>query len=378
MTYNNKTFCPYRVCPLGAHVDHQMGLVTGFALNKGITLDYDITEDGSFYIKSADYDNVAIFTLDSIPEREYRWMDFLYGAVQILSKYHNLKKGLKGIIHGDLKAGGLSSSASVILTYIISLCKANNIILAAPELIRIAIEEERQYIGVNVGKLDQSCEVYCRENNLLYLDTQNDASHLIPIPSTMPDFEIAIIFSGIERNLAETAYNTRVDECKAAAYALKGFAGIDYGKITDTYLRDIPYSIYQEHKSKLPNLWKKRAEHFYQENERVKKGIIAWRNGDLKTFGQLIFESGDSSINLYQTGSEELKHLHNILKSCDGVFGSRFSGAGFNGSTMAIIDPTKKDSIKNYIKSEYLSIFPHLAKTFDIQFCKTSDGIKLT
>ena len=28
-------FCPYRVCPLGAHVDHQMGLVTGFAIDRG-------------------------------------------------------------------------------------------------------------------------------------------------------------------------------------------------------------------------------------------------------------------------------------------------------------------------------------------------------
>ena len=29
-------FSPYRVCPLGAHVDHQHGLVTGFAFDKGV------------------------------------------------------------------------------------------------------------------------------------------------------------------------------------------------------------------------------------------------------------------------------------------------------------------------------------------------------
>lgn len=27
-------YTPYRVCPLGAHVDHQLGLVTGFAVDK--------------------------------------------------------------------------------------------------------------------------------------------------------------------------------------------------------------------------------------------------------------------------------------------------------------------------------------------------------
>ena len=31
-------FAPYRVCPLGAHVDHQHGLVMGFAINKGVDL----------------------------------------------------------------------------------------------------------------------------------------------------------------------------------------------------------------------------------------------------------------------------------------------------------------------------------------------------
>ena len=29
-------FSPYRICPLGAHVDHQHGLVSGFAFNSAI------------------------------------------------------------------------------------------------------------------------------------------------------------------------------------------------------------------------------------------------------------------------------------------------------------------------------------------------------
>ena len=33
-------FTPYRVCPLGAHVDHQLGQVTGFAIDKGIHIAY--------------------------------------------------------------------------------------------------------------------------------------------------------------------------------------------------------------------------------------------------------------------------------------------------------------------------------------------------
>lgn len=28
-------FTPYRVCPIGAHSDHQLGKITGFAIDKG-------------------------------------------------------------------------------------------------------------------------------------------------------------------------------------------------------------------------------------------------------------------------------------------------------------------------------------------------------
>ena len=38
-------FSPYRICPLGAHVDHQHGLVSGFAFNSGI--DFLLSETGS-------------------------------------------------------------------------------------------------------------------------------------------------------------------------------------------------------------------------------------------------------------------------------------------------------------------------------------------
>ena len=105
----------------------------------------------------------------------------------------------------------------------------------------------------------------------------------------MPDFEIAIIFSGLERKLAGSAYNMRVDECKAASYALKGFAHLEYGKFNDTYLRDVPAGIFLQYKDKLPSNWAKRAEHFYSENERVKKGVKAFQNGNLEEFGKLIF-----------------------------------------------------------------------------------------
>ena len=42
--YQYHIFSPYRVCPLGAHVDHQHGLVTGFAIDKGVDLYFDVSQ----------------------------------------------------------------------------------------------------------------------------------------------------------------------------------------------------------------------------------------------------------------------------------------------------------------------------------------------
>jgi galactokinase/galacturonokinase len=119
-------------------------------------------------------------------------------------------------------------------------------------VIDIALSAERDHIGLSVGKLDQSCEVLSRKDHLLYLDTKDDAYELIPRPANMPDFEIAIFFSGLERSLVGSKFNARVDELKSAAYALMAFSGADYGKFADARLRLVPREVFEEHKEKLP------------------------------------------------------------------------------------------------------------------------------
>lgn len=58
-----KTFTPYRICPLGAHVDHQWGKVTGFAIDKGITMEFEPTEDGSIYVESCNFKGITRFNV---------------------------------------------------------------------------------------------------------------------------------------------------------------------------------------------------------------------------------------------------------------------------------------------------------------------------
>jgi len=372
-----KAFCPYRICPLGAHIDHQLGIVSGFAIDKGIEVEYEKTDDGSIVLTSAEFAKKVEFFTNTNPELEGDWADYLRGALVSLKRKHDVSYGIKAHIRGSLPIGGLSSSAAVIIAFLSALCRANNIKVSRSELISIAHWAENEYVGVKVGRLDQSCEVYSKKDHLLYLDIKDDSYELIPQNPDMKPFEIAVIFSGVERTLVGSKFNMRVDELKSAAYAMKAFSGMEYGKIQDTYLRDVPQEVYDAYKDKLPETWRRRAEHYYSEMARVQKGAEAWRKGDLEAFGRLSFESGNSSIVNYETGSAELKKLHEIMLETEGIYGGRFSGAGFKGCCMALVNPEYKDKIEFEITKKYLKEFPNLEKGFNIHFCNTADGVEL-
>ncbi len=371
-------FCPYRICPIGAHSDHQHGKITGFAIDKGIHIAYRPKRNGVIEMGSLNFEKRAQWHIASTPkEREGDWADYLRGATIALAKNYPLTVGLCGVIEGSLPIGGLSSSAAVTIAFLSALTKVNGIRLTPNEMILLAKQAENEYVGVSCGKLDQSCEVYSKKGHLLYLDTENDEYELIPTHPNMKPYKIAVFFSGLERSLAGSKFNMRVDECRSAAYALKAFDGIEYGKFEETHLREVPVEIYRQYKSRLPENWAKRAEHWYTEFERVQKGAEAWRRGDVETFGKLSFESGRSSIYNYETGSDELKKLYEIMLETDGVYGGRFSGAGFKGCCMALIDPAFEESVLEKMEREYLKAFPRLKGKYSAHICESADGVNL-
>ena len=370
-------FSPYRVCPLGAHVDHQHGLVTGFAFDMGVDLWFEPTDDGIVRLKSETFEGDVEFDITQ-PTRvkEGDWGDYARGAKYALKKRFTLKRGIEGTIKGSLPIGGLSSSAAVLIAYVMAMAKANNIELSKMEVIKIASQAEREYIGLTNGILDQACIALGEKDSLLFLDTDTEQYRIIRKNPRMPEFELAIIFSGLTRSLVSSDYNLRVAECKTAAWNMMAYTGMPLKGLDKTYLRDIPKETYDLTKDKMPPRFARRAEHFYSEYKRVRKGVTAWETGNLKLFGQLSFESCESSIKNYECGSEELIAIYNIMRQTEGIYGGRFSGAGFKGACIALVDPSKKDDIRQRITEEYLRMFPEYTDSFEIHFCKTDDGAR--
>lgn len=386
-------FSPYRVCPLGAHVDHQHGLVTGFAINKGVDLWFNVREDAQVNLKSLSFEGEVHIDLAKRTEvKEKHWGDYARGAKYALQKRFELTHGIDGVLQGSLPVGGLSSSAAVLIAYVMAFAKANGIRLQPFEIVQIASEAEREYIGLNNGLLDQACIALGKKDGLLFLDCDSNDWRIIRRNPSMPDFEIGIFFSGLTRSLVNSDYNLRVFECKTAAWCMLAYQNAPLKTFDKTFLRDIPKETFDSTRDMMPLRFAKRAEHFYSEYRRVRQGVTAWETGNLQLFGKLSFDSCESSIHNYECGSPELIAIYNILHygcvnpsssvlppssgTLPGVYGGRFSGAGFKGAVIALVDPAYKESIEKELTEKYLAEYPEYTNTFQVFWVKPDDGAR--
>jgi galactokinase/galacturonokinase len=65
------------------------------------------------------------------------------------------------------------------------------------------------------------------------------------------------------------------------------------------------------------------------------------------------------------------------MKQTEGIYGGRFSGAGFKGCCIALIDPAYEKSIYENVEREYTNAFPHLKRKYSAHICESADGVHL-
>ena len=65
------------------------------------------------------------------------------------------------------------------------------------------------------------------------------------------------------------------------------------------------------------------------------------------------------------------------MRQTPGIYGGRFSGAGFKGCCMALIDPACSEDIAEKVTREYLAAYPRLEGRYGVYRCHSADGVKL-
>ena len=363
---------PYRICPLGAHVDHQAGEVTGMALEEALLFGFVPRMDSVVQVGSRNFDGTVEFALAQVPPRPLGgWGDYLRGAAQALRRGHELRRGLFGIVDGVQNVAGLSSSAAVGVAYLLALERANDIAASAHDNIELDRIIENEYIGLNNGPLDQSTILLSRRGRLMYLDCESGRSSLHRC-GAREELRVVILHSGISQQLSGTDYNRRVSECEEATRLLLRAAGSPAGRAVR--LRDVSQAVFEAFKDSLPTALRRRAEHFFGEQRRVREGVLLWQAGDLAAFGRLVSESGQSSIDNYECGNRYLRTAYHVLRDTPGVLGARFSGAGFRGCCIGIMAEPLSASTRESILSRYLEQHPDMRGCAEVRFCRTADG----
>jgi galactokinase/galacturonokinase len=366
---------PYRVCPLGAHIDHQGGTVLGLAIDRGVTFLWRSRDDGLVRLRSLEFKGEFSFPVGAVPPPHGSgfWGDYCAGAAWALaSTGRTLRAGLEGAIGGELPVGGLSSSAAVGLAYGLALRQANGIELDGWDMVRGAVMGENGYVGVSVGLLDPATIYFARAGELVTIDCLRQAVALSAPGSAMPPYAVGIVFSGVPRTLARSGYNNRVAECRQAARRLAELAG---RAETVDRLGAITVDEYRRWKGALAPPLAGRAEHYFSENDRVARGLAAWQAGDLAGFGALMTLSGESSVKNYEAGCPEIICLWEALAEERGVYGARFSGGGFGGAVIALVDPERAPSIEAHVRRRYLERFPQCAAGFRAEFRTSAAGL---
>lgn len=374
---------PYRICPLGAHIDHQLGPVTALAVDRGTWLAFTPWERPEVLVRREGSEGQIRVRVDKPPPpRAGDWGDYLRGAVQALQAAgYRLRRGFAGVTSGELTEAGLSSSASVGVAYLLALEAVNELEVDRIGNVRLDQAVENLYLGLRNGILDQSAILFSRRRHLTVIDCRRfetgqeaGAVQWVPVPPEAEEPRWLVVLSGVRRSILTTGYNQRVAECEEAARVLLEAAGRPQQR---PRLGGIAPEEYARWADRLEGAPARRARHFFAECRRVTEGVKAWQAADWVRFGRLMTESGQSSIDHYECGSEPLIHLYRLLVTTPGVLGARFSGAGFRGCCVALVEAGLEPEALQQTMAAYRRRYPEHAAGVRALVVRSAEGAQL-
>ncbi|NQT66351.1 MAG: galactokinase [Actinobacteria bacterium] len=360
---------PGRVNLIGEHTDYNDGFSISIAINKYIVLTGNKTNAKKVRIFSKYFNEQIEFDLDNmIPYRNAHWGNYIKG---VLKEYINKNYEISCfdlVIGGNLPIEiGLSSSAALEVGVAKFLKELFNLDINEDKMVDFCKNAENNFVGVDCGHLDQFTITYGKEENAIFIRFKDLSYQYIPID--LKDSIILIIDSKEKRNLSNTQYNIRREECREVLRIISSI--IKDRRIVS--LSDVNLDLLYEIKGKLPIELFRRVRHIVTENNRVKLSKDYLKNGDVEKFGYLLFESHKSLRFDYKVSTEKIDFLIDEIEQIKGVYGARLMGAGFGGSIISIVRKEELNNIINQLGEKYLDRFK---KNPGFIQCIVSGGVK--
>lgn len=344
---------PGRIELLGNHTDHNHGKVLVSSINLKILAAVSPRSDKWIVIRSKGYPIMKI-SLNSLKKREseYGHSAALVRGVAYKFKKLGYKIGGATIVCDSTiyKGAGVSSSAAfeVLIAKILSFYY-NNDSISPFELAQISQFAESEHFNKPCGLLDQSGIALGGINYIDFKSTKQPVIENLKIDNKK--YQFILINTGDDHSHLTPCYSKIKEDMKTIS--------AHYNK---SVLRDVNKDNFEKDSDELISKYGLnaylRAEHFFEENDRVQSAYEALKNNDFETFLKMLDSSGNSSYNklknCYVESEDEklpsaLKYIKEICPNCY----SRVHGGGFAGTMLMVIKKTEVRNVLQTLKEKF-------------------------
>ncbi|AXN32525.1 galactokinase [Vibrio coralliilyticus] len=338
---------PGRVNLIGEHTDYNDGFVLPCAINYQTVVAAAKRDDSRVRVIAVDYDNqVDEFDLteEITFQQDKMWSNYIRGVVKFLLQRGYDIQGADLAVSGNVPQGaGLSSSAALEVVIGQTFKVLYNLEMTQAEVALNGQQAENEFVGCNCGIMDQMISAEAMENHAMLLDCRSLETQPVSMPE---DVAVMIINSNKQRGLVGSEYNTRREQCEAAAQRFGVKA-----------LRDVTIEQFNAQSDMLDDVVAKRARHVITENDRTLEAADALRNNNLKRMGELMAQSHASMRDDFEITVFEVDTLVEIVKSVIGEQGGvRMTGGGFGGCIVALVPPTLVAKVTEAVEHQYQAV----------------------
>jgi galactokinase len=365
---------PGRVNLIGEHTDYNDGFVMPVAIGFYTRAAIAPRPGRKLVIHSENYSEQVEFDLDHLPAtRAGHWSDYVIGVVEMLLRSGKKLGGANLLVDGNVPQGaGLSSSASIEVAVGYALLDLGDHVpghvsdrteIDRTKLALLCQQAENEFVGARCGIMDQFVASHGKRGHALLLDCRCLEYRLLPLPD---DVALAICNTMVKHSIAKGEYNQRRAECEA------GVRGLSKYLPNARALRDVTPEDLEDYGRELPDIVRRRCRHVIGENARVLQAAEALELGDLPAFGNLMLESHRSLRDDFEVSCSELDLMVELAEQAEGVYGTRMTGGGFGGCTIALVQAACVEAFQRTVLEGYER---STGCKPEIYVCSAADGV---
>ena len=364
-----KVESPGRINLIGEHVDYNGGSVLPGAIDKKVEFLIENIEGNKCIIESKTINRKFEFGFSNLKKSNEHWQNYIIGTVNnLINKKKQTISSFKCVIKSSLPIGaGISSSSALISGLASGLIEINNLQIDKNEIVDIVSDVEHNYIGLKGGIMDQFTILNGKKNKLIHLECYSRNFNYVN--ADFNDFQIILLNTNVEHNLANTAYNDRVEECYNALKIINNKFNNNYSTLCD-----VSPHLVSELKNILETKIYNRASFVINENQRTYDAAKKLNESKFYDLGGLMYKSHLGLKELYEVSCDELDFLVDLTKSYDKILGARMMGGGFGGCTINLVEKSFKDEFIERAYKCYKEKFRNDLTPIEITIC---DGVKI-